>query len=126
MRDLGLTAAVLPPRKLEAYAERLARAGEACWAKTPAHRVADEIRRTLWEPRRAERAACLWHEPCPLESLLLMASYLGLDPCLQPQLMWLVDCALTPQMPPGWVRREGPTGESEPEPNPNPKPNPWL
>ena len=29
-----------------------------------------------------------------------MAQYLGLDAALHPELMWLVDCALTPELPP--------------------------
>jgi len=109
---LGLTSCVLPPRRLETSAERLARVGEDSWPGMPASFVNEEARRAIWEPRRTARAVWLAHTPCPLEELVMMAQYLGLDASLQPELMWLVDCALTPELPPGWVRCEvGETGE---------------
>ena len=57
----------------------------------------------LWQPRIAKRSALLSHEPCPLEALILMGHYIGVDACLHPQLMWLVDCALSPELPVGWA-----------------------
>jgi hypothetical protein len=68
------------------------------------------VRTQLHEPRRAARAAQLSHEPCPLEALVRMGHFIGIDACLNPGLMWLVDCALTPEMPVGWSEVPLPDG----------------
>ena len=39
-----------------------------------------------------------------------MGHYLGIDASLHPDLMWIVDCALTPQLPVGWVAVEQHSG----------------
>ena len=101
----GLTACVLPPRVLEPSAARLADAGEA-WASALAKRAQtpsaflQQVKNTLWRPVLGPRAAQLSHEPCPLEALVHMGHYLGVDACLAPDVMWIVDCALTPQVHP--------------------------
>ena len=65
-------------------------------------------RRDLWErSAAAARAAQLGATPCPLETVLQMALYLGIDPCTHAHLLWMAHVALTPPMPPGWVRCEG-------------------
>ena len=112
----GLAACVLPKRTLEPAAAAIALAGEA-WAHDvsedvePAELVA-AVRRQLWEPRLAARASELAHAPCPLEGVVKMAHFLGCDPVLYPHLMWIVDCALTPELPVGWAAvRERPDAE---------------
>ena len=39
-----------------------------------------------------------------------MAHFLGIDPALNPNLMWICDCALTPTMPVGWTAVTPPDG----------------
>ena len=115
----GLAACVLPSRTLEPSAERLAQAGEE-WCtgairefltgEMEDEQLMKKLRAELWEPRRATRAAQLAHEPCPLEAIVLMGHYLGIDACLQPERMWLVDCALSPELPVGWTAVPLPDG----------------
>ena len=60
-----LPSSVLPARKLEPSAERLAAAGEACWAKLGGAEASAAAKAALWaaRDRRRERAAQLWHAP---------------------------------------------------------------
>ena len=115
----GLPACVLPPRALEESAKKLAHAGEHWVAEllrkhgnTTVGRieVAKALQAELHTPCVAMRAAQLHHEPCPLEAVVLMGHYLGIDASLHPDLMWIVDCALTPQLPVGWVAVEQHSG----------------
>jgi hypothetical protein len=115
----GLSACVLPPRTLEPSAEQQAKAGEA-WLNgiIGSFLLGDQsddeldalLRAELWEPRLPSRAAQLAHEPCPLEAVVLMGHYLGIDACLHPGKMWLVDCALSPELPIGWMAVPLPDG----------------
>lgn len=102
-----LTPCVMPPRPLEPSAKVLAAAGEASWPEVRGDygRLQSVARHQLWnEQRRAARGARLAHQPCPLDTLIQKAQHLGFDASEQPELMWLVDCALTPEMPVGWLR----------------------
>ena len=51
----------------------------------------------------AARAVKVAHQPCPLMLLVDMGRVLGVDAARSPQLMWLADAALTPELPAGWV-----------------------
>ena len=111
----GISACVLPQRQLEPSAERLAAAAEACWRDVPDADVVAMAKSALWAEgvgRLAEgggrlaRARQLWHAPCPLDTLVLLGQYLGLEASLHPTLMWLVDCALALKLPLGWQRVE--------------------
>ena len=106
----GIAPCVLPARTLEPAAERLAAAAEALWAATADDTVVAEVRRQLWQPKRAARSLHLSHSPCPLDTAVLMGQYIGVCAAKRPDLMWLVDLALTPELPVGWVRVEGSSG----------------
>ena len=69
------------------------------------------VRADLWTPCISKRAAQLAHSPCPLEDIVRMGHYLGIDAALHPHLMWLCDCALTPEMPVGWTAVTLPDGQ---------------
>ena len=111
----GLAACVLPQRALEPSASRLADAGEE-WAAALHEECGnpsaflEAAHAQLWKPCVGPRAAKLSHEPCPLEAIVLMGHYLGVDACLTPELMWVVDCALSPLMPIGWSTLLTPDG----------------
>ena len=98
---------VLPMRQLEPSAKRLAAAGEALLPRDLDFADATAMaRELLWEPRKAARAVDLSHDPCPLDELLHAAMYLGLNPGTnQAELMFLVDCMLSPELPVGWLVR---------------------
>jgi hypothetical protein len=104
----GISACVLPQRQLEPSAERLAAAAEACWRDVPDADVVAMAKSALWAEGggRLARARQLWHAPCPLDTLVLLGQYLGLEASLHPTLMWLVDCALALKLPLGWQRIE--------------------
>ena len=104
----GISACVLPQRQLEPSAERLAAAAEACWRDVPDADVVSMAKLALWAEGggRLARARQLWHAPCPLDTLVLLGQYLGLEASVHPTLMWLVDCALTLALPLGWQRVE--------------------
>ena len=95
----------LPPRKLEPSAEMLADIGAAQFEglKGNSQEREREVRDKIWEPRIAARAMHVAHQPCPLMLLVDMGRVLGVDAARSPQLMWLADAALTPELPAGWV-----------------------
>lgn len=64
-----------------------------------------EARQLLWEPRRVARALQLCSKPCMLDEIIAAGAYLGLSPDLNPDLMFLVDVMLCPEMPVGWLKR---------------------
>ena len=64
------------------------------------------------ETRRAARVAALANHPCPLETVLAMATYLNLEPATHPHLLWLAHAALTPEMPAGWATATTDIGET--------------
>ena len=59
----------------------------------------------MWSPLIPARAAALWHEPCHLNELITYGNYIGVDAALFPEFMWLVNVALTPELPVGWLHR---------------------
>ena len=73
---------------------------------TELHRAAAEARRLLYEPRLPARAGLLWRSPCPVEVLVRVGHVIGVDAATHPELMWLADAALTPELPIGWALDE--------------------
>ena len=49
------------------------------------------VKRELWEPRQARRAAWLAHTPCTLETLVVRGLLIGIDCAVHPELMWLTE-----------------------------------
>ena len=58
---------------------------------------------TFYVPRRAARALALAHQPCPVDRLVRKGDHLALDAYAHPDLMWLAELALTPELPVGWI-----------------------
>ena len=59
---------------------------------------------SLWDTQaRRARGEFLSHSPCQLEVLIQQGHALGLDAAKHPELMWLAEAALTPEMPIGWL-----------------------
>ena len=101
----AITRCVLPPRLLEPSAQLLADAGKRRWGKLAADRAESDARSQLWDGAvRRQRGDFLAHQPCRLEVLIQQGHALGIDASQHPELMWMAECALTPQMPVGWLR----------------------
>ena len=105
----AITPCVLPPRRLEQNAEKLAQSGFTVFDdKKGGVKSSDALERaaklSLWgtQARRA-RGEFLSHSPCQLEVLIQQGHALGLDAAKHPELMWLAEAALTPEMPIGWL-----------------------
>ena len=95
----------LPPRVPEPSAAAIAKVGRTRWAsELSGEALLRAARQHLWAPAQARRARQLAHTPCPVDETLVLAMYLGIDPQLYPELLWLADAAMTPDMPVGWLR----------------------
>ena len=78
----------------------------ADWSGLSGERLIESAKAKLWEPARAARAAQLWHEPTPVDTIVQFGRYLGVDLVTHPRLAWLVDVAFAAEPPAGWVRVE--------------------
>ena len=95
---------VLPPRKLESSAGKIAASGEAFLPRGLSYtQSVAKAKELIWEPRKTARAIELAHQPCPLDEILMAAIYLGIDPVDHCDMMFLIDAMLTPEMPVGWL-----------------------
>jgi len=103
---------VLPFRTLEPSAKRLADAAAACWPGMHGAELEQTAEQEIWWPLRPARSAVLAHEPCQLSELISFGNYIGLDAALHPELMWLVNCAITPELPVGWLHRNTADGSA--------------
>ena len=103
-----------PPRVPEPSAAAIAKVGRTRWAsELSGEALLRAARQHLWAPAQARRARHLAHTPCPVDETLVLAQYLGIDPQLYPELLWLADAAMTPDMPVGWLRCDAADGISE-------------
>ena len=102
----SFTPCMLPPRVLEQSAELLAQAGNDMWASVRASDALENAAKAaLWDkPMRRARGQLLSHSPCQLEVIVQQGHALGLDASRHPELMWLAEAALTPELPMGWLR----------------------
>ena len=95
---------LLPVRQLEPSSALVSAVAQQCWTKKSGDSLAAITRRELYEPRCAARAVALSHQPDPLDVIVRQGAYMNLDAARFPELMWLAELALTPLLPPGWVR----------------------
>jgi len=108
----AIVSCVLPFRSLEPSAQRLCDAAASCWPDLHGAELEARAEAELWAPVKSARAAALAHEPCQLTELINFGNYIGLDAALYPELMWLVNVALTPELPVGWLHRSLPDGSA--------------
>ena len=109
----SLLPSVLPPAVLEPSAARIAEASASCWPRLRGKELLSAAKAQLWDgARKAARVAQLSACPCPLDHLLQMAQYLGVEPTAHPQLLWLAHAALTPEMPLGWASAKSDEGDT--------------
>ena len=105
---------VLPPPMLEPSAMRIAESAAACWPGMSGTELLLAAKRDLWDKSAAgARVAQLAAQPCPLNLVLTMAKYLGIEPCTHPHLLWLAHAALAPEpLPMGWAASADEMGEA--------------
>jgi len=107
-----LKGSALPYRKLEPSAQLLAATGVKLAQEAAQEAGGTDnsefiriLKSRLFTPCFGARAAHLAHTPCPVVELVQEAFYLGLDPVAHHKFMWLIDAALAPIIPVGWMRR---------------------
>ena len=105
----------LPPATLEPSAVHLAASANQCWPGLKGTALLNTAKRELWERSgvASARAVQLCAQPCPLDLVVQMAIYLGIEPTTHPQLMWLAHAALSPEsLPAGWAAATDQFGET--------------
>ena len=92
---------------------RIAESAAGGWPNKHGAELLAAAKRDLWDGWAAPlRASQLAAQPCPLDQVLQMALFLGIEPTTHPHLLWIAHAALVAEdLPPGWASAKDEAGE---------------